>query len=120
MCDNELLLKFFAYYDNYQMDILVFFILIHDHIIRLATTNSSVLLRVCGHHTIVKDTIIGEASVSLQQMLQQHQGKLNNVVLSLPLTCPPNKAVPTTSTLKYSAFYLHYLNIRFPLLFMIL
>jgi len=57
--------------------------------IRLATSESSLQLRVCHQHKLFKDSIIGETSVSLRQLLLQNGGRLNSVPVTLPLTVPP-------------------------------
>ena len=56
---------------------------------RVATPDSTITLRVCDQHKIFKDSIIGETSVSLRQLLRQNGSKLHSVQVTLPLTVPP-------------------------------
>ncbi|XP_018018075.1 uncharacterized protein LOC108674622 [Hyalella azteca] len=63
----------------------------------LATRESSVLLRVCDHHTIVRDSVLGEVLVALAPLLRSNGGQLKAVPLTLPLTLAPhNKPAPSS------------------------
>lgn len=62
----------------------------------LATVNSSLVFRISDHHTIVRDTILGEATLSLRRLLASNGGQLENVLVTLPFT--PSLGAKTTQT----------------------
>ena len=59
------------------------------------------VLRVSNHHTLVRDSLIGEVEVSLAQLLANNEGKLNSVKLPLQLTPSPNAAAQSMYQFSY-------------------
>ncbi|KAB7505943.1 hypothetical protein Anas_00882 [Armadillidium nasatum] len=56
----------------------------------LVTRDSVLLFRVNDHHTLLRDTVVGEAKINLSEILGKYDGKLDAVSLSLPLYPAPN------------------------------
>ncbi|XP_047469714.1 E3 ubiquitin-protein ligase wwp-1-like isoform X2 [Penaeus chinensis] len=68
----------------------------HETFTVLVTKDSVLVFRVSDHHTLVRDSVIGEATLKLADVVAAYDGKKSSTH-TLPLTQPPNCVVPATS-----------------------
>ncbi|CAL4203539.1 unnamed protein product, partial [Meganyctiphanes norvegica] len=67
----------------------------HETFTVLVNKDSVLVFRVLDHHTLVRDSVIGEATVNLAEVVRNNAGKSSTLTLSLG---PPQNQVPPTAS----------------------
>lgn len=64
------------------------------------TKDSVLVFRVSDHHTLVRDSVIGEATLKLADVVAAYDGKKSSTH-TLPLTQPANNVVTASKGMMY-------------------